>query len=87
MVFHCELTDVFRAKEIIGDRMCIQGGVPPTILQAGTPEEVDAYCKKLIEVVGKDGGLILGPGSASDYARPENVKAMVEAARKYGQYN
>jgi hypothetical protein len=86
VVFHCELTDVFRAKEIIGDRMCIQGGVPPTILQAGTPEEVDAYCKKLIEVVGKDGGLILGPGSASDYARPENVKAMVEAARKYGQY-
>ena len=87
MVFHCELTDVFRAKKIIGDRMCIQGGVPPTILQAGTPEEVDAYCKKLIEVVGKDGGLILGPGSASDYARPENVKAMVEAARKYGQYS
>ena len=86
VVFHCELTDVFRAKEIIGDRMCIQGGVPPTILQAGTPEEVDAHCKKLIEIVGKGGGLILGPGSASDYARPENVRAMVEAARKYGQY-
>ncbi|MFC1901060.1 uroporphyrinogen decarboxylase family protein [Chloroflexota bacterium] len=86
VVFHCELTDVFRAKEIIGDRMCIQGGVPPTILQVGTPQEVDEHCKKLIEVVGKNGGLIIRPGSASDYARPENVRAMIEAAKKYGQY-
>ncbi|MFC1921442.1 uroporphyrinogen decarboxylase family protein [Chloroflexota bacterium] len=85
-VFHCELTDVFRAKEIIGDRMCIQGGVPPTILQAGSPQEVEEHCKKLIEVVGKNGGLILGPGSASDYARPENVRAMIESAKKYGKY-
>jgi hypothetical protein len=47
---------------------------------------VDAYCKKLIEVVGKDGGFILGPGSAIDYARPENIKAMIGAAKKYGKY-
>ncbi len=86
VVFHCELTDVFRAKEIIGDRMCIQGGVPPTILQAGTPQEVEAHCKKLINVVGKNGGLILGPGSAMDYAKPENVRAMIEAAKNYGRY-
>jgi hypothetical protein len=86
VVFHCELTDVFRAKKMIGDRMCIQGGVPPTILQAGTPQEVEAHCRKLIEEVGKGGGLILGPGSAMDYAKPENVRAMVEAAKQYGQY-
>ncbi|MFC2039122.1 uroporphyrinogen decarboxylase family protein [Chloroflexota bacterium] len=86
VVFHCELTDVFRAKKLIGDRMCIQGGVPPTILQAGSPQDVEELCKKLIGEVGKNGGLILGPGSAMDYARPENVKAMVETVKKYGQY-
>ncbi len=86
VVFHCELTDVFRAKEIIGDRMCIQGGVPPTILQAGSPQDVEEHVKKLIDVVGKNGGLIVGPGSASDYARPENVRAMIETVKKYGQY-
>jgi hypothetical protein len=86
VVFHCENTDIFKAKEILGGHMCIQGGVPPTILQAGTPDEVDAYCKKLIDVVGKDGGFILGPGSAIDYARPENIKAMIDAAKKYGKY-
>lgn len=86
VVFHCELTNVFRAKEILGDHMCIQGGVPPTILQAGTPEDVDELCKKLITTVGKDGGFILGPGSAIDYARPENLKAMTESVKKYGWY-
>jgi len=86
VMFHCELTDVFRAKEMIGDRMCIQGGVPPTILQTGSPQDVEEHCKKIIQVVGKNGGLILGPGSAMDYAKPENVRAMVESVKKYGQY-
>jgi hypothetical protein len=86
VVFFCELTDVFRAKKIIGDRMCIQGGVPPTILQAGSPQDVEELCKKLIKEVGKNGGLVLGPGSAMDYAKPENVKAMIETAKKYGKY-
>jgi hypothetical protein len=86
VVFHCELTDIFRAKEIIGDTMCIQGGVPPTIFQAGSPQDVEEYCKKLIKVVGKNGGLIIRPGSASDYAKPENIRAMVETVKKYGWY-
>jgi hypothetical protein len=86
VIFWCEKTDVFKAKEVLGDRMCIQGGVPPTILQAGSPQDIEAHCKKLIKVVGKDGGLIVGPGSAMDYARPENVKAMVDSVKKYGGY-
>jgi hypothetical protein len=83
VIFHCEKTDIVKAKEILGNHMCIQGGVPPTLLQAGTPDDVDAYCKKLIQTVGKGGGYIMGVGSALDYAKPENVKAMVESVRKY----
>jgi uroporphyrinogen-III decarboxylase len=86
VIFWVERTDVFRAKEILGDRMCIQGGVPPTILQAGSPQDVEEHCKKLVKVVGKNGGLIVGPGSAMDYARPENVKAMIDTVKKYGLY-
>jgi uroporphyrinogen-III decarboxylase len=66
--------------------MCIQGGVPPTLLQAGSPQDVEEHCKKLIKVVGKGGGLVVGPGSAMDYAKPENVKAMVDSVKKYGGY-
>jgi len=86
VIFWCEKTDVFRAKQVLGDHMCIQGGVPPTILQAGSPQDIEDHCKKLMKVVGKNGGLIVGPGSAMDYARPENVKAMVESVKKYGRY-
>jgi hypothetical protein len=84
VVFHCELTDIFRAKEILGDHICIQGGVPPTILQVGSPQDVEEHCKKLIKTVGKHGGFILGPGSAIDYAKPANIKAMVDSVKKYG---
>ena len=86
VLFHCELTDIYRAKEVLGDHMCIQGGVPPTILQTGSPQDVEELCKKLIKKVGKNGGFILGPGSAIDYARPENLKAMVDSVKKYGWY-
>ncbi len=83
VIFHCEKTDIFKAKEVLSGHMCIQGGVPPTLLQAGSPQDVDEYCKKLIQVVGKGGGFILGAGSAIDYAKPENVKAMVDSVKKY----
>lgn len=86
VVFHCELTDIYKAKKVLGDHLCIQGGIPPTILQTGSPQDIEDLCKKLIKTVGKNGGFILGPGSAIDYARPENIKAMVDSAKKYGWY-
>ena len=83
IIFHCERTDVFKAKEVFKDRFCIQGGVPPAILTAGSPQDVDEYCKKLIKTIGKGGGFILGCGSSIDCARPENIKAMVDSVKKY----
>ena len=85
-IFWCENTDIFRAKEILGDHCCIQGGMPPTILQVGSTQDVEEHTKKLIKIVGKNGGFILGPGSAMDYAKPENVRTMVETVKKYGKY-
>lgn len=78
-----EKTDMFKAKEVLGDHICIQGNVPPSLLEFGTPQEVDAYCKELIEICGKGGGFILSAGSATDQARPENIKAMVDSTKKY----
>jgi hypothetical protein len=80
-------TDIFRAKEIIGDRICIYGDVPPEMLALAEPVEVDEYCHRLIEEVGKGGGFILGSGcEVAPNAKPENVKAMLQAAEKYGYY-
>ena len=80
-------TDIFKAKEIIGDRICIYGDVPANLLALGSPSEVDEYCHRLIEEVGKGGGFILGTGcELAPNAKPENVKAMFESVVKYGYY-
>ena len=83
---HFENTDLFRAKKIIGDNVCLCGNVPLSLLHAGTPGEVAHYCKKLIDGVGREGGLIIAPRSVLDDARPENIKAMIDVTKSYGVY-
>ena len=83
---HFDATDVFKAKELLGDRICIQGNVPLTLLQVGTPQQVKDYCKRLIDVVGEGGGLVMDGGGALDDADPELVKTMIEFTKEYGVY-
>jgi uroporphyrinogen-III decarboxylase len=83
-VYWFERTDLFKAKEILGDVVCLRGNVPTSLLNTGTADDVDEYCRKLIETVGKGGGLILdGAAGIPDEARPDNVKAMAQSVRKY----
>ncbi len=85
-VWMFDTTDMARAKEILGDTACISGNVPAALLSTGTPEEVQDYCRKLIDVVGKDGGFILTNGAEIDEAKPENVRTMIEFTKEYGVY-
>ena len=86
-IYWFEQTDIFRAKEVLGDRVCIRGNVPAPLLCTGTPQEVRDYCKKLIDIVGKGGGFIMDGGiGIPDEARIENVKAMADFTREYGVY-
>lgn len=86
-VYWFERTDIFKAKETLGDTVCIEGNVPATLLCTGTPAEVSDYCKKLIDVVGKRGGFMMNGGiGIPDEARVENVRAMAEITREYGVY-
>lgn len=83
-IYRFESTDMFKAKEVLGDIVCLRGNVPASLLNTGTPEEVDGYCKKLIEQVGRGGGFILdGATGVPDEAKVENVIAMAESVRKY----
>jgi uroporphyrinogen-III decarboxylase len=52
----------------------------------GTPDEVRAYCKEVIEVAGKGGGYILTTGGGLQGAKVENVKTLIEAGREFGVY-
>jgi hypothetical protein len=85
-IYWFEEVQIEKAKEILGDTVCFRGNVPGSLLYAGTPEQVEAYVKKLIDVVGKGGGLIVDSGIWFDEAKHENVKAMIEATKEYGVY-
>ena len=87
VVWLFDKSDMARAKRILGDKCCISGNVPASLLHAGTPGEVKEYCRKLIDVCGKGGGYILAAGNASvEGAQLDNIRAMQEAAIEYGVY-
>ncbi|MBI2858432.1 MAG: hypothetical protein HYX90_05070 [Chloroflexi bacterium] len=81
-----EIMDVVRAKEILGGHMAFMGGVPASLLWGGSPSEVEEHCKNLIKVCGKGGGYILSCAGVEDDAKPANLKAMIDAVKKYGRY-
>ncbi len=81
-----DLTDMEKAKEILGDSACVGGNMPISLLNLGTPQEVKDYAKKLIDTVGKDGGYLMMNGAVIDEAKPENVKAMIDFTKEYGVY-
>ena len=78
------MTDIFKAKEVLGGHMCISGDVPASLLTLGTPEEVREYCHRLIDEVGRDGGFFLTTGCECPVdAKFENVKMMIDVAKTY----
>lgn len=82
-----EKTDMKKAKEILGDSVCIYGNVPAALLVYGSPEEVDDYCRQLIENCAEGGGFILGSECEVPWdAKPDNIRAMIKSAENYGQY-
>jgi hypothetical protein len=72
-------TDIFKAKEVLGDHMCLMGDVPPSLFSLGTPAEVTAYCHRLIREIGPAGFILSSGCDVPVDAKYENVKAMVEA--------
>lgn len=83
---HLDSTDIFRAKEVLGNHMCIMGNIPSSLLQTSNKDEVISYSKKLIDVVGKDGGYIMACRAPMDETDPELVKIWMDYTREYGIY-
>jgi len=73
-------------KKDFGDRLSFHGGIDiQRLLPNGSPEEVEAEVKHLIEVGGKDDGLILaGAHNIQADVPPSNVLAIFKAARSTG---
>jgi len=86
VAWYFDQTDMFNAKKSLGNKCCLLGNVPTSLLMTGTPQQVKEHCRKLIEVCGKGGGYILAGGASIDTGPAENVRAMMAAAKEYGVY-
>jgi len=86
-VWWFDLTDMDRAKNTVGQVACIAGNVPVSLLCTATTDEVQAYCKNLLDVAGRDGGFIFSTGAGMQGAKAENVKAMIDFAKQYAGGN
>ncbi len=82
-----QASDIFRVKKVLGDTMCIVGGMPNSLLKAGPVAELRAYTRRLCEEVGEGGGYMMctavGEMAGSD---PVLVRAWVDATREFGRY-
>ena len=72
-------TDIFEAKNVLGDHLCIMGDVPASMLFLETPKVVSTYCRKLIREIGPTGFILQSGCDIPANARLENVQAMVAA--------
>jgi uroporphyrinogen-III decarboxylase len=85
-VWLLDRTDMAHAKATLGRVAAIQGNVPLSLLQTGTPDEVRECCRRLIEVAAPGGGFLLDSGAVIHQGKDENLRAMLQAARDYGTY-
>ena len=80
-------SDIFKVKEIVGDTMCIIGGMPLSMFKDGSRERVREYTQKVCEEVGKGGGFIFTTNVMElEGCDPELVKVWVDAVKEYGVY-
>ena len=87
IVYHVDTGDIFKAHKTFGHKFCLSGGIPNYLLGYGTPDEVRARCKEVIDGVANDGGYIMDASAIiQNDAKVENVKALTDFTREYGVY-
>lgn len=88
-VISVDRVDIGEVSKAYGDKVGIMGNVNPgKTLFIGSPEDVDAEVKDIMERAGKNPcGFVLASGcEVGIETPPENIFAMMDAARKYGQH-
>jgi uroporphyrinogen decarboxylase len=81
-IFFDQKVDIAQAREILFGTMCFGGNIAPVhVLLEKTPAEVEAECRRVIEIAGKDGGFVLVPGCDIPPTIPhENLKTFHDVA-------
>lgn len=87
ILFHVDQGDIFLAHRKLHHKFALSGGIPNVLLSYGTPDEVRAHARKVIDGVAKDGGYIMDAGAImQDDTSIENLRALTEFTREHGVY-
>ncbi|MBZ9622231.1 MULTISPECIES: uroporphyrinogen decarboxylase family protein [unclassified Clostridium] len=83
-VDNCE--DIEEVKNVLGNKMCLVGNIDPvSVIRDGTVEDVYREVKNCIQkAADSPKGYIIGTGCDIPSGAPiENIKAVIEATKKY----
>lgn len=88
-IWSLDAVDLGEARQIAGHRATLAGNVSPANLLKNSPEEIDAEAKLICgKAMGSPRGFILGSGCEIPInTPPENIDALINAARKYGRFD
>ena len=79
--------DLTLVKKRVGDKLCLMGNIDVAhILTYGSKEEVYDAVKFAIKTGGPGGGFIVSAANMHPAVKVQNLKWMVEATRKFGNY-
>jgi uroporphyrinogen decarboxylase len=83
-----KMSNLEELKKQFGQHIIFCGAIDTHhVLPFGTPDEVRAEVKRIIEILGKDGGYMLSSvHTILPDVPPENILAMVDAAVEFGSY-
>ena len=83
-----KMSDLEELKRQFGKHLVFCGAIDThRILPFGTPDEVRAEVKRIIEILGQDGGYMLSSvHTILPDVPPENILAMVDVAMEFGNY-
>jgi uroporphyrinogen-III decarboxylase len=80
-------SDIFKVKEVVGDTICIFGGMPIPMLKNGPPESIREHTHKVCQEVGKGGGFVMATSVMElEGCKPEFIKAWTDATKEFGGY-
>jgi len=65
-------------------KMTLEGGISSKIISEGTPDQIRSEVKRVIRILGADGGYFCSPDGGS--WPKENYEAFCEAVEEFGKY-
>ncbi|NTU90007.1 MAG: hypothetical protein HGA54_08960 [Actinobacteria bacterium] len=68
-------TDIYKVKEVLGDRMAITGNISASLLAVGNPDDVYKQCRQEIEAFGPEGFILSSSCSLPLNTKPECLDA------------